>query len=303
MLVTLSDAKLFKEIAQTRSMSRGAAHCGISQSAASQHVHELEKRLGLPFFDRSTRPMALTPAGKLYFDFCRDMLRREEQFHLEIEQLKGEVEGTVRVASIYSIGLSEMSRLQEKFSSRFPSAQLFVDYLRPDKIYEAVLADQADLGLVSYPVARRDLAVIPWRKEEMSVAVAPMHPLARRAVLRPSDLNGQDFVGFDEELTIRRELDRFFREEGIEIHLTMQFDNIQMIKEAVALGEGISILPARTMQAEIEQGRLVSIPLHAPDLTRPVGIVHRKRKKFNRAADSFLKLLQEQPAAPQPQLV
>jgi DNA-binding transcriptional LysR family regulator len=239
--------------------------------------------------------MALTPAGKLYFEFCRDLLRREEQFHLEIEQLKGEVEGTVRVASIYSIGLSEMSRLQETFSARFPSAQLFVDYLRPDKIYEAVLADQADLGLVSYPEARRDLAVIPWRKEQMSVAVAPTHPLARLSILQPSDLNGQDFVGFDEELTIRRELDRFFREEGVEIHLTMQFDNIQMIKEAVALGGGMSILPARTMQAEIAQGRLASVPLHAPDLIRPVGIVHRKRKKFSRAAESFLKLLQEQP--------
>ncbi len=281
-------------------MSRGAAHCGISQSAASQHVHELEKRLGLPLFDRSTRPMALTPAGRLYFDFCRDLLRREEEFQLELERLKGDVEGAVRVASIYSIGLSEMSSLQEEFSQRFPNAQLHVDYLRPDKIYEAVLSDQADLGLVSYAVARRDLAVIPWRQEEMCVAASPRHPLARRSVLRASDLDGQDFIGFDEDLTIRRELDRFFREQGIEIRLVMQFDNIQMIKEAVALDQGISILPARTMRAEIEQGRLVSVPLHAPDLTRPVGIVHRRRKKFSRAAESFLNLLRGQPVAPAP---
>ena len=85
------------------------------------------------------------------------------------------------------------------------------------------------------------------------------------------------------------------RDLGIEIHLAMQFDNIQMIKEAVELGSGISILPARTMLAEVEQGRLVAIPLHAPELVRPVGIVHRKRKKFNRAAQSFLELLQEAP--------
>ena len=93
----------------------------------------------------------------------------------------------------------------------------------------------------------------------------------------------------------RRELDRFFREQGIEMRMAMQFDNIQMIKEAVALGSGISILPARTMLAEVEQGRLVAVPLHAPDLVRPLGIVHRKRKKFNRAAQSFLELLQEAP--------
>jgi DNA-binding transcriptional LysR family regulator len=296
--VLFEDAKLFKEIAQSRSMSRGAAHQGISQSAASQHVHELEKRLAAPLFDRSTRPLALTSAGKLYYELCRDVLRREEEFFAQLEQLKAQVEGAVRVASIYSIGLSEMSRLQEEFSRRFPKAQLHVDYLRPDKVYEAVLTDAADLGLVSYPEGSRELAVIPWREEEMTVAASPAHPLARKPVLLPADLKAQDFVGFDEDLAIRRELEKFFREHGVEIRYAMQFDNIQMIKEAVALGSGISILPARTMQAEIEQGRLVSIPLHAPELVRPVGIIHRKRKRFNRAAQSFLALLQEQPVTP-----
>ena len=71
----------------------------------------------------------------------------------------------------------------------------------------------------------------------------------------------------------------------------MHFDNVQMIKEAVGLGSGISILPARTMQAEIAQGRLVAVNLEAPGLVRPVGIVHRRRKKFNRAVEAFLELL------------
>lgn len=289
------NSKLFRDIALARSLSRGASQNGISQSAASQHIQELEKRLGITLLDRTTRPLTLTAAGKLYFDLCRDVLRREEEFEAVLDDLKARVESEVRVASIYSIGLSEMSRLQEEFSQRCPNAQLHVDYLRPQKIYEALLADQADLGLVSYPEATKELAVIPWREEEMVVATPVSHPLARRALLRPADLEGQDFIGFDEDLSIRRELDRFFREQGIEIHLAMQFDNIQMIKEAVALGSGISILPARTMLAEVEQGRLAAVPLHAPDLVRPLGIVHRKRKKFNRAAQSFLELLQESP--------
>jgi DNA-binding transcriptional LysR family regulator len=294
--VLFDNLKLFRDIAQNKSVSRGASLNGISQSAASQYLQELERRMEVALLDRTTRPLALTPAGKLFYDLCRDALRREEQFQVQLENLKGLAEGTVRVASIYSIGLSEMSRLQEEFAARFPHAQLHVDYLRPDKVYEAVLADQADLGLVSYPEATKDLAVIPWREEEMTVAAPPSHPLAAKPVLLPADLDGQDFVGFDEELMIRRELDHFFREHSIEIRLAMQFDNIQMIKEAVALGSGISILPARTMQAEIAQGRLVSIPLHAPELVRPVGIVHRKRKRFSHAVQAFLELLLEQPA-------
>lgn len=282
-------------MAANRSVTRGAAHQGISQSAASQHLREVEERLGVMLFDRSKRPLALTAAGKLYYELARDVLKREEDFLLELEKLKQRVDGAVRVASIYSVGLSQMSRVQAEFAARYPRAELHVEYMRPDKIYEAVRADAVDLGLVSYAEASRELAVIPWRREEMAVALPPGHRLAQWEVLRPADLNGEDYVGFDEDLPIRRVQDRFFREHGVGVKLTMHFDNIQMIKEAVAVGSGLSILPARTMQAEIEQGRLAAVPLDAPELVRPLGILHRRRKKLNRAVRSFLGMLEEQP--------
>ncbi len=287
-----ADCKLYRDIVQSRSLSRGAALNGISQSAASQHMQELEKRLDLILLDRSVRPLEVTPAGKLYFELCRDVLRREEQFFSECEQLKGSVEGAVRVASIYSVGLSEMTSLRDDFAARFPQARLQVEYLRPDKIYEALLADQADLGIVSYPETSRDLAVIPWREERMSVVMAPAHRLAGKSRIGARDLNGETFIAFDEDLSIRRQMDRFLRENGVEVTIAMHFDNIQTIKEAVAIGSGIGILPDCTLQAEIAQGRLVAIPLAEPGLLRPVGIVHRRRKRLNRAALSFLELLE-----------
>src|SRR5262249_14938504 len=105
-------------------MSKGAAQCQVSQSAASQHVQEVERRLGLPLFDRSKRPLELTEAGKLYAEYCRDVLRREEELGLALEGLRGDVTGTLRVASIYSVGLSEMGRLREEFCGRHPDAHL-----------------------------------------------------------------------------------------------------------------------------------------------------------------------------------
>jgi DNA-binding transcriptional LysR family regulator len=266
---------------------------GISQSAATQHIQEMEKQLGVALLDRSTRPLGLTAAGKLYADLCRDVLRREEDFVAALDEVKSEAEGTVRVASIYSIGLSEMTRLREEFARVCPGAQLHIELLRPDKVYEAVLEDKADLGFISYPEHRRDLTVIPWREERMTVAVYPSHPLARRSVLVPRDLDGQEFVTFDEEVIIRRELERFFRENNIAVTIAMQFDNIQSIKEAVALGTGISILPERTMETEVEQKRLVSIPLHAPELVRPTAVIHRRKKRFTRAGRAFLGLVNE----------
>ena len=298
----LERAKLFKDIAHSRSVSKGAKLNGISQSAASQHLQDLEEQLGLALLDRTSRPLTVTDGGKLYLDMCRDVLRRQDEFQAALERMKTEVEGTVRVASIYSVGLSEMSQLEQEFSRRYPEAHLEVEYLRPEKVYEAVVTDRADLGLLSYPEATKEVTVLPWRQEEMVVAASPYHPLAEKSEVRPEDLEGLDFVGFDEDLPIRRDIDRFLREHHVQVNLTLHFDNLQMIKEAVAHGEGVSIMPARIMEEEVKQGRLVPIPISSLRLYRPVGIVHRRKKRFHRAGQAFLELLREPPAAWNPAL-
>jgi DNA-binding transcriptional LysR family regulator len=302
--VDIERARLFRDIAQSRSVSKGAKLNGISQSAASQHIQDLEEQLEVALLDRTSRPLTVTDGGKLYLDLCRDVLRRQDEFQAALERMKAEVEGTVRVASIYSVGLSEMSQLEQEFSRRYPEAHLEVEYLRPEKVYEAVVTDRADLGLLSYPEPTKEVTVLPWREEEMVVAASPYHALAAKSELRPEDLDGLDFVGFDDDLPIRREIDRFLREHHVDVNLTLHFDNLQMIKEAVAHGEGVSIMPARVMEEEVAQGRLVPIPISISSLRlyRPVGIVHRRKKRFHRAGQAFLELLREPPAGWNPAL-
>src|SRR5580704_1797352 len=84
--VIFEDCKLFRDVAHARSLSRAAAANGISQSAATQHIQELEKRLGVQLLDRSTRPLGLTASGKLYAELCRDVLRREEEFAAALDE-------------------------------------------------------------------------------------------------------------------------------------------------------------------------------------------------------------------------
>ncbi len=289
--MNLDHLQLFRDIAQTRSISRAAKLNAVSQSAASQHLQELERQLDVQLVDRSIRPLQLTQAGRLYQEFCREVLRLRQQFDVEMEGLKGQVEGLCRVASIYSVGLSEMSGLEAQFASRFPDAELRVEYLRPERVYEAVVNDRADLGLVSYPEATKDVKVTPWREEKMVVALAPSHPLAAKTVIQAADLDQQDFVGFDDDLPISRDVKRFLRDAGVEVHQVLHFDNIQSMKEAVAIGTGLSILPEPILQRDTEQGRLMTVPLEAPGLKRPLGILQPRRKKLNRATQSFLHIL------------
>lgn len=286
--------RLIRDVAQHRSISKAARLNDISQSAASQQIQELERELEATLFDRNTRPLTVTAAGKLYVDYCRDVLRRYEDFQASLGRLNEDLTGTVRLAAIYSVGLSEMAEIEARFAARFPEAQLQVSYLRPERVYAAVLQDEADLGLVSYAESSREILALPWRDEEMVLAVAPSHPLAASTSVRASELNGQPFVGFDDDLPIQSHISRYLKERRVSVEVNLHFDNLQVIKEAVAHGAGISIMPRRVMRQDIPQGRLVAVPLNPPELYRPVGIIHRRRKAFNNVTTGLLGLLQEQ---------
>jgi len=287
----LDHMKVFIDISLERSMTKGAKLNGVSQSAASQHIHDLERSLGTELLNRRMRPLGLTEAGELYLEFCRDVIRRKEQFDAEIGRWKRKIEGRVHLACIYSVGIAHMNQLEARFRKEHPEAELEIEYLRPEKVYEAVLAERTDLGLVSYPEARKEIKVIPWMDEVMVVAAPRDHPLSANMFLSAKQLDGVDFVAFDDDLPIARELRRFLRKHDVRVNVVMRFDNAVMIKEAVAIGSGISILPERAIREEVNQERLLAIPLESPGLYRPLGVIHHRRKHFNRAARALVDVL------------
>ncbi len=284
---------MFRDIAQSRSISQAAELNAISQSAASQSLKSLEKQSGVGLVDRDRRPLRLTPAGEIYLDASREIVRRYEELESRIAEHKQQAGGEVRVASIYSIGLYEMTRLQEEFEGAHGGVTIHLDYMRPDKVYDAVEQDRADIGLVSYPNPTRTLKTIDWRLEKMVFVCHPSHPLATARTIKPADLAREDFISFDRGLQIRRALDRFFREHGVNRTVAYEFDNIQMIKEALSIGQGVSILPERTVRQEVIQRRLVAAPIEADGLLRPVGILLQRKKKLSPAGDRFLEFLRE----------
>jgi len=290
--VTFANLRLIRDVAHHRSVSKAARSQGMSQSAASQAIQEVERELGIELFDRSTRPLTVTPGGKLYVEYCRDVLRRQGEVEAELERLKQQVNGTVRIAAIYSVGLSEMADIEARFKERYPHAELQISYKRPDRIWQAVAEDEADLGLVSYAESSREIVALPWRDEEMVVAASPHHRFAAHQRLRPEELNGEIFVGFDDDLPIEADIERYLRDHDVTVETSLRFDNIGMIKEAVMHNAGISIMPLRVMREELKDGRLAAVHLDPAELFRPVRIIHRRRKIFNEVGRALLAMLQ-----------
>jgi DNA-binding transcriptional LysR family regulator len=291
--VHLETLRLYCDVVRHRSFSRGAAQNFVSQSAASQAMQQLETELGVALLDRTKRPFVVTPEGQAFYEACRGLLESWEKARTEIAAVKARVDGTVRVAAIYSVGLHDVSRNVQRFMSLYPEARVQLECLHPHKVVEAVMQGEADVGIMSYPPADRALAIVPLRSEPMAFVCHPDHRLARRRLVLPADLNGETFVAFDAGLTIRKAIDRALRQRNVKVNTVMEFDNIETIKQAIIIAAGVSILPRHTVQNEASIRTLAVVPLGIPDLVRPVGLIHRRQKPLTPTVSRFIQLLKD----------
>lgn len=287
----LESLKVLCDIAARRSFSRAAELNGISQSAASQVVGQLESRLGVQLIERSKRPLVLTPQGQVFVEGCRKLIARYEVLEDEVRSLQSDVAGRVRVAAIYSVGLHGMSGYVRAFASRHPRATVRLEYLHPERVLESVETGQADIGLVSYPRSTRALVAEPWREEPMVLVCPPQHPLAEKGEVPLAELDGCPMVAFDSDLVIRHELDRLLAARGVEPRVTMEFDNVETIKRAVEIDAGVAILPEPTIGRELATGTLRAVRIADETIVRPMGVIHARGIPLSATAARFVELL------------
>ena len=296
--MTLEALQLYCDVVRLRSFSQAAADRGISQSAASQTIQQMESDLQVLLLDRSQRPLAVTPAGQKFYETSRELLKNFDQMRAEITAGQQELDGTVRVAAIYSVGLHGLSSQMQRFLSRYPKARVRLECLHPHQVVEAVVRDEADLGVLSYPPAGRALSTVLLRSEPIVFVCHPSHRLARRRRLSASQLNGEPFVAFDSNIAIRRAIDRALRKHNVKPNVVMEFDNVETIKQAIMIGAGVSLLPAPTVMKEVAMRTLCAVAFDIADLVRPIGAIHRRNKPLIPAAARFLQMLQEESDLP-----
>jgi DNA-binding transcriptional LysR family regulator len=296
--MNLESLQLYCDIVRLRSFSRGAGEHSISQSAASQTIQQMETDLRVRLLDRSKRPFSVTAEGQKFYETCRTILQSYEETRAEITGGQQELAGTVRVAAIYSVGLHGMSGQMQRFLTHYPRARVRLECLHPHQVVEAVLNDEADLGVLSYPPAKRALSVVHLHSEPMIFVSHPAHRLAKKKKVSPADLAGQPFIAFEASLAIRKAIDRALRKQNVKPNVVMEFDNVETIKQAIIIGTGVSLLPAPSVAKEAGIGTLAAVPFDLPELQRPIGAIYRRNKPLTPAVSRFLELLREDPAAP-----
>jgi DNA-binding transcriptional LysR family regulator len=284
--------KVFCDLVESKSFSRAAVKNFISQSAVSQQVKNLESRFDTQLLRRDGKSVTTTPAGKIFFERSRAILDSFERMQLEMKSLGEDMAGSVRVGTIYSVGLYEISVVVKIFLKTYPKVNLHVEYSSGAQVYEDCLKGAIDLGIVTYPEPRKGLDIIPLPADRLVLICAPDHPLARRRQIDLLTLNGQNCVAFEKGIASRRALDRIFRQHNIRMHVVMEFNNIETIKRSVEIGAGVAIVPHLSVQKEVQSGALVQVHIKDKSFYRLLGIVSRSKETLSPAARKFIELMQ-----------
>jgi DNA-binding transcriptional LysR family regulator len=291
--VQIESLKVFCDLAETESFTKAAQINSVTQSAVSQQISSLERQFKSLLIERSKKKFRLTREGQVLYDFSKQIIQTYDSLHSKLQEIKDIISGTIRVATIYSIGLHDLPPYIKRFLKDYPTVRVHVEYRRANQVYEDVAGNVVDIGLVAYPLRDAKLETVPLRKEPLVLICHPQHPLAKLRSLKLKAIAGQKFVAFEPDIPTRKALDKVLKESTVDVQTVMEFDNIETVKRAVEIEAGISIVPQGTVAQEVSKQTLVAIPIEDADLFRPLAAIYKKGKVLSPAMRQFIAVLKE----------
>ena len=289
----IESLKVFCDLAETESFTKAAQVNSVTQSAVSQQISSLERTFKSLLIERSKKKFRLTREGQVLYDFSKQIIQTYDSLNHKLQEIKAIISGTIRVATIYSIGLHDLPPYMKKFLKNYPTVNIHVEYRRSNQVYEDVLGNVVDLGLVAYPNKDAKLETVSLRKDALVLVCHPQHPFAKLKSTKLKTIAAQKFVGFEPDIPTRKALDKILREHNVEVNTVMEFDNIETVKRAVEIDAGISIVPESTVLQEVSKQTLAAVKLEDGDFFRPLAVIYKKNKVLSPAMKQFIAVLKE----------
>jgi LysR family transcriptional regulator, transcriptional activator of the cysJI operon len=288
--------KIFCDLVETASFSKAAELNTITQSAVSQQIRAIEQKFKIALIERANKNFSVTPEGRAFLQASKEILRIYDGLGDRLAQLQKVVSGRLRIAAVHSIGLHELPRNLKLFKKAYPAIEVQVEYVRSAQVYQHVAEGNADLGFVAYPRRHRGVIVESHWKDKLVLICPPSHPLASRQSVPITALDGEKFISFSFDLPTRKAIDRIFRAQAVTIRRYMEFDNIETVKRAVEIEDGISIVPLNTIEEEQQTGSIVAIEIESVDTWRPIGLVQRRARRQAPTTSAFIRMLKAKDA-------
>ena len=184
----IESLKVFCDLAETESFTKSAQINHVTQSAVSQQISSLERIFKSLLIERSKKKFRLTREGQVLYEYSKQIIQTYDSLFHKLQEIKDIISGTIRVSTIYSVGLHDLPPYLKKFLKAYPTVNVHIEYRRSNQVYDDVLGNVVDLGLVAYPVKDSKLEIVPLRKDMLVLICHPQHPIAKN-----KSVNGLEF--------------------------------------------------------------------------------------------------------------
>lgn len=278
----------FLTIAEMGNVTRAAALLHVTQPALSAQLGRLEEELGTAVFDRTSKGMVLTEAGRTLVPYARETLLRLDDAKAALAALRGLERGSLSIGGGATATTYLLPAVLGRFHEMNPRIRFFVREQPSRGVVEAVLEGELDLGVVTLPIGteHEQLVVEQWVDDELRLILPAAHPLQRRKTFHWRDLAETPLVLFEAGSAVRAHIDASINAAGVEADIVMELRSIESIKQMVAQGIGAALVSEHALGPAQPGLRCADRPIR-----RTLAVIYRRDRTQSPSASAFLDLM------------
>lgn len=294
-MVNLFFLKTFVDVVKNGSFSIAAERNFITQPAVSQHIKIIEQKLGAHLLQRKSKKVCLTAEGETFFKFAVNILELYTEAKQRVKELQPGQNETIRIISIYSIGLYRIQQVVRRVLKKYPYTNFQVEYAHSNYIYEKIFDQSADFGFVAYPEKKRGLMMHVFAQEKLVLVQSRQRPVLKQKNISLADLNEKKFLAFSSKSPTGSHISDFLKSKSTHPRIVHEYDNIETLKNSVELGLGCAFLPESAVQKELQKCIFEIVSIKKLQLKRPLGIICLDGKTFTKAGQNFYNMFLSRP--------
>ena len=283
----LNQLETFLAVAEERGFSRAAVRLHRTQPAVSQVIRKLEQSVGETLFDRAARDGSLTAAGALLRDYAQRLLALRREASSALDELKSLERGHLQLAA-NEYTCTYLLPAIDAFRREFPHVGVTVQRTLASRIPDELSLRTFELGVISFRPDPAQIRTIAVYNDSLAFIVSPRHRLARAGRVSIRDLGNENFIAHNVASPLRRKVIETFQRYRTPLNMGIELPTIEAIKQFVAMGNGVALVPHLSVARELEAGDLVRVPIDELEVHRVLRLAYRRQASLSYAAKAFL---------------
>ncbi len=300
-MINLHHLRVFYMAAKYESCTAAAQKLCVTQPAITAQIRKLEDQCSLKLFKKRGRNIHLTDEGTALFHYARRIFECEREVEDAIEEMRKLKRGVLRLGTTKTYARYFMPVLISTFHETYPQIKIHLDEGSSLDMTHSLVGLKNEVVVIAMAAENPAVTFIPLSHEKLVLIMAPSHPLANKAAVSVRELAGEPIIMKEAGSGTRLKVNGLFERYGCDLNILMETSNAEFIKQLVQQGEGFSFLVKEAVATELQEKKLVSVPLMEEELYLDVSIAYLKNEHLSRPAQAFVDILLEMAQGKEPQ--